>query len=62
LRLVRKDQHKDGRDMDQMGRKVPEGLLDTGVTATIPSGGTSETENAKNLTELCNSNGCHGCG
>jgi len=48
--------------MDQVGRKVLEGLLDTGVTATLPSGGKRETENAKNLTELCNSNGCHGCG
>jgi hypothetical protein len=53
---------KDGQDMDQVGRKVLEGLLDTGVTATLPSGGKRETENAKNLTELCNSNGCHGCG
>lgn len=48
--------------MNQVGRKVPEGLLDTGVTATLPSGGTSETENAKNVTELCKSNGWHGCG
>lgn len=59
---MQKDQHQDGRDMDHVGRKVPEGLLDTGVTATLPSGGTSETENAKNVTELCKSNGWHGCG
>jgi hypothetical protein len=29
---------------------------------SLPSGGTSETKNDNNLTELCNSNGCHGCG